>query len=249
MSRLASFEERGGPASAAGLLRRLCERHVTFSFVLHLSHLDMSSEEAQSDGQSSPPMDLGHVWQKARPETNWISLIGAGLRHVPHQLYSGTYYALTQLYLGHNKIRRVPAAFFTQSPSLRGRYLQNNLLETLPPEISYCTELRELYLSQNKLRLLPPLGELPLDCLWLDDNPDLPATLQRNVSRDRKQTTILVNDIARYYNPREEKCRRAMEEFLLIATFRPPFVLPLEIAAIVTKELWLHRFDDEWKWE
>ena len=194
--------------------------------------------------------EILRVLRSAGSECSWMSLIGASLNRIPRELETcGRFPNLTQLYLGHNSIERLSDNFFRANTSLRGLYLQNNRLESLPPEICLLTNLQELYLSSNKLHQLPSLKSLlRLDCLWLDDNPQLPISLQRNVSRSKHYTQGLIADVSKQYQPRLEHCERAINAFLIVVVFRGgPFELPREILGIISEQIWLHRFDDEWE--
>jgi hypothetical protein len=132
------------------------------------------------------------VLARAGNNTNWLSLIGAGLTSVPPKICVAEFPFLTQLYLGHNKLTVIPDAVF-ELLSLRGLFLQNNQIARVSPKINQLAELQELFLCSNVLTCLPPLRSLAaLDCLWLDDNVYLPSMLTRNISRNKDSVQVRI---------------------------------------------------------
>ncbi len=151
---------------------------------------------AASEVGAQQAVAVHSMLERAGCNTNWLSLIGASLTAVPAKINPSSFPFLTQLYLGHNRIKALPDALFSLF-SLRGLFLQNNHIARLSPKINHLTELQELYLSSNLLSCVPPLGSLALlDCLWLDDNPHLPVMLTRNISRNKESVQHLIHQVS-----------------------------------------------------
>ncbi|TDL23739.1 hypothetical protein BD410DRAFT_897349 [Rickenella mellea] len=87
-----------------------------------------------------------------------------------------------QLYLGNNSIRFLPHELFHLG-SLTVLSLRSNLLDEVPPQISQLKNLRELNVSNNRLKYLPgELQDMSLLSLAVDPNPFLqcPADIGEN---------------------------------------------------------------------
>jgi Leucine-rich repeat (LRR) protein len=177
----------------------------------------MMSDELGTDEEVYANPEVAKVFKRCTAATNWISLIGAGLDCVPSAICERNRFPfLTQLYLGHNKISVLPVPL-CELVSLRGLYLQNNSLVKLPLELGRLTDLQELYLSTNVLVSVPSTltSLVSLDCFWLDDNPTLPQTLCRNISRNKGSVQELLQHIGGYYGPLFQNAQRAIVHFLL----------------------------------
>ena len=92
--------------------------------------------------------------------------------------------ALTMVGFKANTIRHVPAE--SLSPALRWLILTDNQIETLPPEIGSCTQLKKLMLAGNRLQALPldmakcsGLELLRLSANHLTQFPDFLLTLPK----------------------------------------------------------------------
>lgn len=203
------------------------------------------SEEEQAAKRRQ--QDVARVLQRAGPQTNWISFIGAQLQQVPPELHCANYPHLTQLYLGHNCISELPAALFDLL-SLRGLFLQDNRLTRVSPSLSKLTDLQELNLANNKLQTLPAcLFRLEaLDCLWLDGNEALPWSLKRNISRDRTRTRRLVLDVCNFFDC-SANCKRAVLYFIWACSASEPMTLLCDdLVIMIARIVWETRFDPEW---
>ena len=121
----------------------------------------MEGEEGEIDPE------VVKALSKAKQNTNWLSLIGANLVKIPSKVNVENFPLLTQLYLGHNRLKSVPENLFLLT-NLRGLYLQNNLIERMPLALGHLTDLNELYISNNELVLIPSTitNLVDLDCLW-----------------------------------------------------------------------------------
>ncbi len=209
-------------------------------------------EEVVVAAATGPPLAqaaVDNVLARAGGNTNWLSLIGAGLTVVPPKICSAEFPFLTQLYLGHNKLTVVPDAVYDLL-SLRGLFLQNNQIARLSPKINQLQELQELFLCSNVLTCLPPLRSLvALDCLWLDDNPYLPTMITRNISRSKDSVQRLVGQISDFYGHRSENCRRSLLFFLSIAAASdsPLGTLPPEMTELIARKVWHSRYDNDWQ--
>ncbi|XP_043834705.1 volume-regulated anion channel subunit LRRC8E [Dromiciops gliroides] len=106
-----------------------------------------------------------------------LELVGCGLERIPHAVFSLTALQdldlkdnhlrsieeilsfqhcrkLVTLKLWHNQIAYVPE-HIRKLKALEQLYLSHNKLETLPPQLCFCTNLRLLDISHNGLRSLP----------------------------------------------------------------------------------------------
>ena len=83
----------------------------------------MSIDAGQRDEGVNPA--VRDVLLRCTRQTNWLSLLGAGLSTVPAQINCDSFPFLTQLYLGHNRLRTLPEAIF-DLVTLRGLFVQGN---------------------------------------------------------------------------------------------------------------------------
>lgn len=193
-------------------------------------------------------LPLVQVFQRATRATNWLSLIGAGLERLPQRVCVANYPFLTQLYLGHNRLRALPDHLcFVET--LRGLYVQCNQLERLPADLGRLTELQELYVSDNRISVLPSsMTRLTaLSCVWTDENP-LPMSLSRNVSRNGAEAQRFLATVGAYYGPLHANARRAALCFLWLCA-EMDSDLPAELRFRIAQSVWQSRKDESlWGW-
>lgn len=104
-------------------------------------------------------------------KSNWIELeITGNIKCLSPQLWELTH--LTSLYLNDNLLQRVPPDI-SRLQCLEYLDLSSNKIRSLPAELGDMVQLRELLLSNNQLRVLPyELGKLfQLSTLGLEGNP------------------------------------------------------------------------------
>jgi len=76
-----------------------------------------------------------------------------------------------------NRIATIPDNYFSTTPSLKRVIVSNNMLTTVPPSISKCTQLQQLQASDCKISSLPEGVEWPptLETVFLQGNEGLAA--------------------------------------------------------------------------
>jgi len=89
-----------------------------------------------------------------------------------------------------NRIATIPDDYFLTTPSLKRIILTNNLLTTMPPSITKCSELQQLQVADCKLTSLPEglVWPVTLETVFLQGNEGLssvPAELAKlpNIKR------------------------------------------------------------------
>ena len=97
---------------------------------------------------------------------------------------------LKELYLGHNRLHRIPEDVFTLA-SLEKLDLTDNGIVALPPSIGELQKLRSLHLSRNSLEMLPATLVKLKELHWIDLRANSIRDLQQEIIKDMPQLTLL----------------------------------------------------------
>ncbi|EPX71942.1 CCR4-Not complex subunit Ccr4 [Schizosaccharomyces octosporus yFS286] len=119
---------------------------------------------------TTKPDDKNDSRQESRQDWTCLDLGGIGLRNVSTDLFKFSF--LTELYINHNKLSRLPS----EIGKLRNLVIldaSGNNIKAIPPELGLLTELREVLLFDNMIAVIPPeLGTLyQLKILGVEGNP------------------------------------------------------------------------------
>jgi CCR4-NOT transcription complex subunit 6 len=148
--------------------------------------------------EDHPSSTVGPIQEQTRPsatkapENTWNSLDmgGINIKNIPPNSGLFAFTFLTNLYLNHNQLNRVPPQI-AKLRHLELLDLSGNHLSTLPTELGMLTELKELYVFDNQLSTIPhQLGTLhQLQTLGVEGNP-LEEQLKKMIQNDGTPAVI-----------------------------------------------------------